>query len=120
MNLRVTRIRKRSATLVGAPDGGGVAVHGVRAEIVHVAVPASRQHHRVSRVRRHFASHQVACDNTARPTVHQHQVQHLLVRVHVDRAQRDLPLQRLVGAQQQLLPCLASRVKRARNLRTTK
>ena len=40
-----------------------------------------------------------------------------MAREHLDLAEADLPLQRLVGAEQQLLPGLAARVERARHLR---
>ena len=37
--------------------------------------------------------------------------------IHLDRAQADLPLERLIGAEQQLLAGLAAGVERARHLR---
>ena len=45
------------------------------------------------------------------------QVEHLGARVHLHGARVDLPLERLVGAEQQLLAGLAARVERARHLR---
>ena len=52
-----------------------------------------------------------------RVAVDHHHVQHLRARIHLDPAGADLPAQRLVGAEQQLLTRLAARVKCARNLR---
>src|SRR6202035_1847228 len=43
-------------------------------------------------------------------------VQHLTSRVHLDAASGNLLLQRLIRAQEQLLPRLSSRIKSARNL----
>src|SRR5688572_11622581 len=47
-------------------------------------------------------------------------VQHLRTRVHLDRTTSNLPGESLIGTQQQLLPGLAARIERARNLRATK
>ena len=44
------------------------------------------------------------------------ELEHLVPGEHLDRAGRDLPLERLVGADEQLLAGLAARVERARHL----
>ena len=62
------------------------------------------------------AGHQIARNDPARLAVDHHQVQHLAARVHLHAAGGDLLFERLVRAQQQLLPRLSARVKRARNL----
>jgi hypothetical protein len=63
------------------------------------------------------AGHQIARDDAARLAVDDDdQVQHLAARVHLHAARGDLLFERLVRAQQQLLPRLPARVKRARNL----
>jgi hypothetical protein len=116
VDLRVARVAERGALLVRAPDGGDVAALRVGREVEDVAVAARRQDDRVSRVRLEQAVRQVAGDDAARLAVHQHQLQHLVARVHRDLAQADLPLQRLVGAEQELLARLAARVERARDL----
>ena len=103
--------------LVRAPDGGGVAALGVGGKIVDVAVAAGAQHHRIGDVRFDFAGDQVARDDAAGVAVDHHQVQHLVRGIHLHLAGADLPLQRLVSAQQQLLAGLAARVEGARNLR---
>src|SRR3989441_6415362 len=51
-----------------------------------------------------------------RPTVHHDDVEHLGARMHRDLAEADLARQRLVRAEQQLLPRLAARVERAGDL----
>ena len=60
---------------------------------------------------------QVPADDAARPPVHDDEVEHLAVGERPDGAAIDLPHHRLVGAEQKLLPGLASRVERARDLR---
>ena len=62
------------------------------------------------------AGQEIARDDAASLAVDDHQVQHLAARVHLDAAGGDLLLERLVRAQQQLLPRLSPRIKRARNL----
>ena len=59
---------------------------------------------------------QVADHDAAGPAVHDDQLEHLVPGVHRDVAERDLPLQRLVRAEQQLLPGLAAGVERAGHL----
>ena len=56
----------------------------------------------------------------ARPPVHDDQVQHLRTVVHCHLAGVDLPRQRLIRAEQELLPRLTPRIERARNLRAAK
>ena len=65
----------------------------------------------------HLAGEQVARHDAARLAVHHDQVQHLGAREHLHLAGADLPFQRLVGAEQQLLARLAARVEGARHLR---
>ena len=57
-------------------------------------------------------------DDAAGAAVHDDQLLHLVAGEHLDRAQADLALERLVGAQQQLLAGLAAGVERARHLRS--
>ena len=60
---------------------------------------------------------EVAHDDTARGAVDDHQVEHLAAHEHAAAPERDLALQRLIRAEQQLLAGLAARVERARDLR---
>jgi hypothetical protein len=52
----------------------------------------------------------------ARPAVHDDELEHLVAGVHLDAAGVDLALQRLVGAEQELLAGLTLRVERAGDL----
>ena len=63
-----------------------------------------------------LAGHQVAHGDAACHAVHHDQVEHLAAGVHLDRAGLDLAGQGGVGAQEQLLACLAAGVKGAGNL----
>ena len=64
-----------------------------------------------------LAGDQVARDDAARLAVDHDQVEHLVAREHLHVPSADLPLQRLVGAEQKLLARLAAGVERARDLR---
>jgi hypothetical protein len=68
-------------------------------------------------VRGDLAAHHVAGDDAARAAVDHYQLQHLVPGVHGHLAQADLALERLVGAQQELLSGLTPRIERARDLR---
>jgi hypothetical protein len=50
-------------------------------------------------------------------TVHDDEIKHFGLRKHEHGAGGDLPAKRLICAEQKLLSCLSTRVKRARNLR---
>src|SRR5437867_5922811 len=116
VNLREARVRERRAALVGRPDGGHVAALGVGGEVVDVRIAAGREHDGVAGVCRQLPVHQVARDNAAGPPVDHHHIEQLRARIHPHLAGGDLARQRLVGAEQQLLPRLAARVKGARYL----
>ena len=105
------------ALLVRAPDRRRVAALGVGREVEDVAVAAGRQAHGVGHVGLDLAGDHVAHDDAARAAVDDHELQHLVARVHLDRAQADLALERLVGAQQQLLSRLAAGIEGPRDLR---
>ncbi len=104
------------AAPVRPPDGGGVGVHGVRRQVEDVAVAAGGEDDGVREVRVDPAGDQVAGHDAAGPAVDDDQVQHLRTRVHLDVAGRDLPGERLVGAEQQLLSGLAAGVERTGDL----
>ncbi len=96
------------------------SLRGVGGEVVDVRVAAGREHDRVPQVRAHPAVHEVAHDDPSRLTRHDHQVEHLGARMHLDGAGGDLAGQGLVGAEQQLLAGLATRVEGARYLHSAK
>jgi hypothetical protein len=120
VNLREAGVGKVGAPLVRPPDRRGVAAFGVGGEVEGVAVAARGQHHDVGQARLDLAGAHVAHDDAARAPVDDDHVQHLGAVVHLDRLGRNLPRQRLVGAEQQLLTSLPPGVEGARHLRAAK
>jgi hypothetical protein len=116
VDLGEARVGEQRAAPVRPPDRGDVAALGVGGQVEDVAVPAGREHHRVGGLRAHPAGDQVAHHDAAGPPVDHHEVEHLVPGVRPDGAGGDLPLQRLVGAEEQLLAGLAARVERAGHL----
>ena len=103
--------------LVSAPGGGHVRVHRVGGQVVGRAVAAGRQQHGVGGVALDFAGREVAADDAARLAVDDDDVEHFAAREQLDRLRVDLPHQRLIGAEEELLARLAARVEGARYLR---
>ena len=98
------------------PGRGDVAAHRVGGEEEDVAVAAAGEHDDVGEVGLDLAGDQVAHDDPAGPAVDDDQLEHLVAGVALHGAGGDLPLERLVGADQQLLAGLAAGVERARDL----
>lgn len=96
---------------MGPPDGGRVGVHGVGGEVEDVAVATAREDDGVRVVAVDLAGDQVPGDDAAGHAVDGDQVQHLGAGVHLDVAGGDLPRERLVGAEQELLSGLAAGVE---------
>ena len=119
MDLRVARVGEVGAALVRPPDRRGVGALGVGRQVEDVAVAAGGQDDGVGAVRADLAGDQVAGHDAAGAAVDDDQVEHLGARVLLDVAGRDLALERLVGAEQQLLAGLAAGVEGARHLRAT-
>ncbi len=117
MDLGERRVGEQRAPPVCPPARRDVAALGVGRQVEHVAVAAAGQHHGVGQVDGHRAGLQVAHHDAAGPAVDHDQVEHLVPGVHGDGAGADLPLQRLVRAEQQLLTRLAAGVEGARDLR---
>ncbi len=113
MDLCETRIGKCRAMLVGAPDGRAIGAARVSGKIVDVAVSARGKYHRVCCVRFNFSGDQIAGDDAARFAVDQDEAQHFGSRKHFDFARSHLPLERLIGSQEQLLSRLPARVEGA-------
>src|SRR5207253_8740718 len=74
-------------------------------------------YHCIARLSGDFAGNQVAHNDALGMTIDYHQVEHFGAREHLDRAETDLPAERLVSAEEQLLSGLAARIKGARHLR---
>ncbi len=98
------------------PDRGRVGVHRVGRQVEDVAVAAGGEDDRVREVGVDPARDQVPGHDAAGPSVHDDQVQHLGARVQFHVSRGDLPGQRLVGAEQQLLARLAAGVEGAGDL----
>ncbi len=116
VDLRVTRIGERRAALVRAPDRRDVRSLGVGREEEDVAVSARAKNDRVGEVRLDRAGDHVACDDAARPPVHDDDIEHLGAREHRHAALGDFLLERLIRTQQQLLAGLPAGVERPRHL----
>ena len=116
VDLYVAGVGHVGAALGAAPGSGDVAVPGVGRQEVDVAVAAGAEQHGVGGVALHGAGDEVAGDDAARPPVDQDEVEHLAAREDLDLAAVDLPHQRAVGAEQQLLSGLAAGVEGARHL----
>ena len=101
---------------MGLPVGRDAAAHRVGRQVEDVHVAAGRQHHGVADVAAQLAADQVADRDALGLAVHHHQVQHLGAGEHLDRAEADLAGEGRVGAQQELLAGLASRVEGAGDL----
>ena len=120
VNLGEARVGETGPALVCAPGGGDVATLGVGRQVEDVAVAAGGQDDRVRGVRLDRAGDQIAGHDAAGATVDDHQVEHLGAREHLDLARRDLARQRLVRAQEKLLPGLPTGIEGARHLRAAK
>src|SRR5206468_6487596 len=83
----------------------------------NVPVTPSREHHGVASMGGYFAADQVAHDYAFGVTSEDDQVEHFSAWKHFHGAETDLPAERLISAEQQLLAGLAARVERARHLR---
>src|SRR4029077_6339420 len=85
----------------------------------NIAVATGRENYGIAGEGINFAGAEVAGDNPLGMTIDQNKVKHLGLRKHFRRAEGDLPAERLIGSEQQLLAGLAAGVKRPRNLRPT-
>src|SRR5262245_52138882 len=117
VDLRVAGVGEERALLERAVGRRHVAALRVGREEEDVAVAARGQHDGIRRVGLDFARHQVARDDPFGVAVDQNYVEHLGSRIHLHRAGVNLAAHRLVRPEQQLLPRLSARVKRARDLR---
>ena len=106
-------VGEHGAFLVALPGGGAIASHGVGREEEDIAVAAGGHHYGVGSEALDFAGHQVTGDDAAGFPVDDHHVEHLMTAVHFDISLGDLPVEGLVGAQQELLAGLATGIERA-------
>ena len=101
---------------MGPPGGGDVAAHRVGGQEEHVPVAATREYDDIREVGLDLAGDHVADDDPAGAAVDDDQLDHLVPGVGPHGPGRDLPLERLVRADEQLLAGLAAGVERPRHL----
>ena len=111
MDLGEAGIGQCCAAFIGSPDGGAVRSLGIGGQKEYVAISAGAQDHGVRHVRLDLSADQVARDNAASFAVDHDQIEHLGSRKHGDLAHPDLAFHGLIGAQQELLPGLPTRIK---------
>ncbi len=116
VDLRVAGVAEVGTLAVRPPGGGHVAAHGVGGQEEDVAVAAGGEHDGVRGPGLDLAVDHVAGHDAAGTPVDQDQLDHLVAGVHLDRSGRDLTLELLVDADQQLLTRLAAGVEGALHL----
>ena len=112
MNLGEAGITKERATFISAIGSGDVATACVGRKKKNIAVTAGRENYSVAGEGIDFAGAQIAGDNSLGVTIDQNKVEHLGLREHFHRAERDLPAHCLISAEQKLLAGLSTGVKR--------
>ena len=116
VDLRVAGVPEVRALAVGAPSRCDVAAHRVRGQEEDVAVAAGGEDDRVGEPGLDRTGDHVAGHDAARLAVGDDQLDHLVTAVHRHRPGRDLALERLVRADEQLLARLAASVEGALHL----
>jgi hypothetical protein len=119
VDLRVAGVAEVGALAVRPPVRRDIGAHGVGGEEEDVAVAAGGEDDRVGEVGLDLAGHEVAGDDASRAPLLDDELEHLVPREHLHGAGRDLPLERLVGADEELLARLAPRVERTGDLDAT-
>ena len=120
VDLGVAGIGEKRPAAGGAPGGSHVAAHRVGGEEKDVAVAAGGEDDGVRRVGGDGAGVQVADDDALGVAVDEHEVEHLGARIHFHAALVDFLFERLIAADEQLLPGLAAGVEGAGHLGATK
>ena len=116
MDLREARIGKEGALAVALHGSGTVRIHGIGAQEISVSIAASGDDDGMRPEPFQLAGSQVAGDYTLRLTVNHHKVQHLVPRITLHRAGRNLTVQCGVSSQKQLLSGLAAGVESTAHL----
>src|SRR5262249_16598787 len=98
MNLCEGWIGKQRASFVSAIGSCHIAAARIGRQIVHVAVPAAREHDGIRSKSLHFSRAQVPSDDSLGFPVDDYQGEHFCVWEHLPRARGDLATQRLVTA----------------------
>src|SRR6266566_4535700 len=112
MNLSEARIAEEGAPFVSAIAGGDIAAARVGRKKKNIAVTTGRENHGIACEGLDFPGAKVAGDNSLGMTINQNKIEHLGLRKHFHRAERDLAAHCLISAEQELLAGLATGVKR--------
>ena len=120
MDLREAWIGKERPFFVGAIRRRDIAAARICRKIEDVAISTGREHDGVAHMSLDFSGDETARNDALGVAIDQNEVEHLRLRKHSHRAGRDLPAERLIATEQQLLPSLSARVKRPRDLRSAK
>ena len=99
------------------PRRGYVRTPCVGREIVGIAVPARAQKHRIGLMCLQLPRYQISRDDALSPPLIHHKIQHLMPRKHPDSPQSNLPTQRRVSPQKELLPRRSPCIESSRYLR---
>ncbi len=100
VNLHVAGVGESGTAAVAHPGGAAVAVHGIGAQVVHVAVTTRGHHDGVGGIALQLAGDEVAGDDAACATILDDEVHHLVTLVEDDGAAGNLAAQGAVGTQQ--------------------
>ena len=116
MDLGEARVGEQGALLVGSIAGRNIRGHRVCGQEEDIAVPAGAEDNGVGRMAFDLAGDQVPYDNPPCLAVHQDELEHFPAGIHLDLARPHLAHQRVVGPEQELLPCLPPCVEGPGNL----
>ena len=120
MNLRVAGIREIRSAPMRAPDGSAIRGLGVCRQIENIRIAAGAEDDCIAGVSFNGASHEIARNDALRLSVDYDQIEHFVAIEHLHASKSDLTFQRLKCAEEKLLPRLAARVKRSRDLNSAK
>ena len=90
MDLRVARISKAGAALVGAIGCGNVADLSIRGQIERVSITAGCQDNGIGHERFHLAIYEVADHHASGALIYNNYIHHLFAVEHFHLAQSDL------------------------------
>jgi hypothetical protein len=116
MNLREGWVREERASFKSSISGCDVAPACVGREIKYVSISTSREHDSIRCMSLDFSGTQIAGNDSLGMSLDNHEIEHLRLRKHLDRAGRDLSAKRLITAEQKLLTGLSARVESSRHL----
>ena len=119
VDLGVARVSKIGTLTVSPPSSSTVTPHSVGGQEENIPITTGRQNNNRGSESFQFTSFHIASHNPARPTVRNDKFYHFVTGVRYHGARVDLTLQRLIGADQQLLTRLTPRIESTGNLHPT-